>query len=100
MKKFSAVNRTGNKWDIWEHIENCKRQICTMSSDDILQLFNETVPRTVEKPFLIGDTGCKHAWRPWKFNDNFIICVHCPAMKKVIKLVPKEYKNGNDGSIH
>lgn len=99
MTKFSSKKIHGNRWEIWEHIEGTKHQICVMTSDDILQLFNETVPRTIEEPFLIGDTSCKHAWRPWKFNDKFIICVHCPAMKKIIKLVPKEYKNENDGSI-
>lgn len=92
MVKFNAVNRTGGKWEIWEHIDGCKRQVCVMTSDDILQLFNETVPRTVEEPHLIGDPRCKHAWRPWKFNNNFIQCANCPAMKKIKKLIPKEYK--------
>lgn len=92
MTKFSAEKLMKNKWEIWEHTNDFKRQVCVMSSNDILQLFNETVPKTVEEPFLLGDTACKHAWRPWKFNSNFIQCSKCPAMKKVKKLVPKEYK--------
>ena len=90
MTKFSSKKLYNNMWEIWEHIEGCKRQVCVMSSDNILQLFNETVPRTIKEPFLLGDPNCKHAWRPWKFNDKFIQCTNCPAMTKVKKLVPKE----------
>jgi len=67
-----------------------------MSADDILELFNETVPRVVNEPFLKGDLNCKHAWRPWRFNNDFIQCANCPAMQKVVRLVPKEYKHGKE----
>ena len=93
MVKFSAVNRTKDKWEIWEHIEGSKHQICVMTTDDILQLFNETVPRTIEEPYLEGNSECKHTWRPWSSNSGFIRCTRCPAMKKIKKLVPKEYKH-------
>ena len=96
MIRFSTVEHTKGYWEIWEHIQDCKRQVCIMSADDILALFNETVPRVVNEPFLKGDPSCKHAWRPWKFNDNFIQCANCSAMQKVVKLVPKEYKHGDD----
>ena len=66
--------------------------VCDMTSDEILELFNQTVPRTVEEPFLIGREDCKHSWRPWKFNSAFIICNNCPAMKKVKRLVPRKYE--------
>ncbi len=91
MTRFSAKEYM-NKWEIWEHIDGSRRQVCVMTSSDILQLFNETVPNTVEELFLVGDPSCKHAWRPWKFNNNFVRCSFCPAMKKIKKLVPKEYK--------
>ena len=100
MTKFSSKKIHADKWEIWESVEGCKRQVCVMSANDILQLFNETVPRTIEEPYLIGDPNCNHAWRPWKFNDKFMICAKCPAMQKIIKLVPKEYNNGNDGFVH
>ena len=93
MTKFSAV-KIHNGWEIWEHIEGSRRQIAVMTSDQILELFNATVPRTIHEPFLKGDLNCKHAWRPWKFNENFMICARCPAMQKVKKLVPREYKHG------
>ena len=93
---FSAIEHTKGYWEIWEHIQGCKRQVCVMSADDILTLFNATVPRVVNEPFLKGDPCCKHAWRPWKFNNDFIQCANCPAMQKVIRLVPKEYSHGND----
>lgn len=92
MIRFSAKRYMKDKWEIWEHCEGFQRQVCVMTSDDILQLFNKTVPKTIEEPFLRGDPDCKHAWRPWKFNNNFIQCSFCPAMKKVKKLLPKEYK--------
>lgn len=95
MSKFSAKQHDKDTWEIWEHLDGSKRQICIMSADDILEIFNETVPRVVEEPFLYGDENCKHTWTPWKFNNNFIRCTKCPAMKKVIKLVPREYKHGS-----
>jgi hypothetical protein len=88
---FSAREYTKGHWEIWEHIPGCKRQVCVMSTNDILELFNGTVPRVVEEPYLKGDLTCKHSWRPWKFNDSFMICANCPAMQKIKKLVPKEY---------
>jgi hypothetical protein len=93
---FSAKKK-GDKWEIWEHVESehtegFKRQVCVMTSDDILQLFNETVPRTVEEPYMEGNVDCTHAWRPWKFNSDFIQCAHCPAMRRVRRLVPKVYE--------
>ena len=94
MSTYSAKKIHGSNWEIWEHTNGFKRQVCVMTSDDILRLFNETVPRTIEEPFLIGDPNCKHAWRPWKFNSDFIKCNNCWAMKKVVKLVPREYKHG------
>jgi len=90
MTKFSA-KKSKKGWEIWEHIEGSKRQLCIMTSDDILQLFNETVPRTIEEPYLVGNKDCKHAWRPWKFNNEFMQCARCPAMRKIVRLVPKEY---------
>ena len=93
MATYSAKKDKG-KWAIWQHENGFKRQICHMTSDDILQLFNETVPREVEEPFLTGNPECAHAWRPWKFNNNFMQCAKCPAMKKIKKLVPREYKHG------
>ena len=100
MTKFSSKKIHGNRWEIWEHIDDCKRQVCVMSAEDILELFNDTVPRTVEEPYLKGDVTCTHTWRPWKFNDSFMRCSKCPAMQKITKLVPKEYKHGNDGFVH
>jgi len=94
MSKYKSEKFGDNKWKIWEHDNGFKRLLCVMTSDDILELFNETVPRTVEEPFLEGDTNCKHAWRVWGFNGNFLQCNHCPAMKKIVKLVPREYKHG------
>jgi len=96
MTTFSA-KKIHRGWEIWEHVKSehtdeFKRQVCVMTSDDILQLFNETVPRVVEEPYMVGNVNCVHAWRPWKFNNNFIRCSNCPAMRKVKKLVPKEYK--------
>ena len=93
MSTYSA-KKEGDKWAIWQHEDGFKRQLCHMTSDDILQLFNETVPREIEEPFMIGNPDCKHAWRPWSFNNNFMQCNLCPAMKKIKKLVPREYKHG------
>lgn len=92
MTTYSAKKIKGNKWSIWQHNDGFKRQLCYMTSEDILQLFNETVPETIEEPFLTGDPNCVHSWRPWAFNDNFVQCSKCPAMKKVKRLVPREYK--------
>ena len=89
-----SAKKKGSKWEIWEQANGFNRLICYMTSDDILQLFNETVPRTIEEPFLLGNEDCNHAWRTWKFNDSFIVCNHCPAMKKVKRLVPREYNHG------
>jgi hypothetical protein len=91
MVKYSS-KKHGNKWEIWEHQGGFKRLLCYMTADDILQLFNETVPREIEEPFLIGNPECNHAWRPWKFNPIFMQCARCPAMKKIKKLVPREYE--------
>lgn len=93
MTTFSSKKTSGG-WEIWEHIEGSKRQMCVMTADDILHLFNETVPRVIEEPYMVGDVDCKHSWRPWKFNDDFIQCANCPAMRKVKKLLPVEYRNG------
>ena len=87
-----SAKKKGNEWEIWEHADDFSRLLCYMTSDDILQLFNETVPRTIEEPYLLGDVDCVHAWRPWKFNDSFMHCAKCPAMQKIKKLVHKEYK--------
>ena len=89
--RYSAKKK-GDKWEIWEQAKDFSRLLCYMTSDDILQLFNETVPRTVEEPYLLGNPDCKHAWRPWKFNSDFIQCANCPAMRKVKRLVPRVYK--------
>lgn len=70
------------------------RYLGDITPEEALHIFNEVVPASVTEPFMTGDKDCKHAWRPWKFNDNFIQCAHCPAMQKVIKLVPKEYRHG------
>lgn len=94
MTKFSTVRHGKDKWEIWEHIKGSRRQLCIMSADDILQLFNETVPCVIEEPYMEGNVDCKHSWRPWKFNKEFIHCDRCPAMKKVKRLVPLEYKHG------
>jgi hypothetical protein len=92
MVKYSSKKHGKDQWEIWEHQGGFNRLLCYMSSDDILQLFNETVPRVVEEPFLERNKDCNHAWRPWKFNDSFIQCANCPAMKKTKKLVPRVYK--------
>lgn len=92
MTKFSAKKINGGRWEVWEHIENCKRQVCVMTATDVLKLFNEIVPMEIEEPYLVGDTNCKHSWRPWKFNNNFMICNKCPAMQKIKRLVPKTYE--------
>jgi len=94
-------------WEMWENASgvyaattaisgggNPERFICYITADDILDLFNETVPCVVEEPYMEGNPDCKHAWRPWKFNKEFIQCSICPAMKKVKRLVPLEYKHG------
>lgn len=92
MSKFSVKKIHGDGWELWEHSEGFKRQVCVMTANDILQIFNETVPRTIDEPFVKGDPNCTHAWRPWKFNDNFLVCFKCPAMRKVKRLVPKTYE--------
>ena len=104
MMRYS-VNKCLDGWELWQKatfdgnstVSGCgfpKRFLCYLTSDEILEIFNETVPRVVEEPYMVGDVNCNHAWRPWKFNSDFIICARCPAMKKVKKLVPREYKNG------
>ena len=93
MPKYEAEKHDKNTWKIWEYQGGFKRLLCYMTSDDILQLFNETVPRTIEEPFLEGDPNCNHAWRMWGFNDKFLQCTRCPAMKKVKRLVPRTYDN-------
>jgi len=102
-----SVNKCLDGWELWQNadpnfdenstVSGCgfpKRFLCYLTADEILELFNETVPRVIEEPYMKGDVDCKHAWRPWKFNSDFIICSKCPAMKKVKKLVPRVYKNG------
>jgi len=69
-----------------------ERFVCHLTADEILEIFNETVPRVVEEPYMIGNVDCVHGWRPWKFNSDFIRCDKCPAMRRVKRLVPKEYK--------
>jgi len=83
------------KWAvIYKNKKNIVKSIIIMTSEDILELFNKTVPNTIEEPFLTGDPNCVHTWKPWAFNDTFIQCTKCPAMKKIKRLVPKVYKNG------
>jgi len=72
--------------------KNVVKAVIIMTSEEILELFNKTVPNTIEEPFLTGDPNCKHTWVPWKFNDSFMQCSKCPAMRKIKKLIPKEYK--------
>lgn len=99
------IKKCDGGWELWEKATTGydatttvsgsgfpERLLCYMTAEDILQLFNETVPHTTEEPFMIGDPECKHSWRPWKFNDKFIVCNKCPAMKKIKKLIPREYK--------
>ena len=103
------IKKCEDGWELWKkatdlsitHDETStsgiaipERFICHMTSDEILEIFNETVPRVIEEPFMIGDPDCNHAWRPWKFNPEFIQCARCPAMRKVKRLVPREYKHG------
>ena len=92
MTKFSAKKINNGRWEIWEHIEDCKRQVCVMTSNDILDLFNKIVPMEVKEPYMIGNPECEHAWRPWKFNDDFMRCANCPAMQKIKRLVPRIYE--------
>jgi hypothetical protein len=83
------------KWAILEkHESGLIANIIIMTVDEILELFNKTVPRTIKETYLIGDPNCKHAWRPWKFNDDFMQCAKCPAMQKITRLVPQVYNYG------
>ena len=92
MTNFSAKKINGDKWEIWEHINKSRRQVCVMTANDILGLFNKIVPRELYEPYMVGDESCKHSWRPWKFNDSFMVCANCPAMQKVKRLVPRGYE--------
>jgi len=81
------------RWAILQKTEDgLLTNIVVLTAEEILKVFNETVPETIEEAFLEGNKECKHTWRPWKFNDGFILCSKCPAMKKINRLVPKEYK--------
>ena len=102
IKKYTGEYGYG-EWELWENATGPyatavsgngfpERLVCYLTSDEILEIFNETVTRVVEEPYMVGDVNCVHAWRPWKFNSDFIICSNCPAMRKVKRLVPKEYK--------
>jgi len=99
------IKKCSDGWELWENAADNydatttvsgrgfpESFLCHLTSDEILELFNETVPRVVEESYMVGDVGCVHAWRPWKFNKDFIQCGKCPAMKRVKRLVPKEYK--------
>lgn len=101
--KFSATKHLyDNKWDIWEYGEPetpvCSgvvpsiKHVATMSVENVLDLFNQIVPHTVEEPFMVGNEDCVHSWKPWKFNDKFMICSKCPAMRKIKRLVPLHYE--------
>lgn len=92
MDTYSAEKYGNNLWRIWQHTGEYRRVLCFMTPEDVLKLFNEVMPQTIEAPFLEGDPECTHAWRPWSFNNDFVVCSYCPAMKKVKRLVPKEYK--------
>ena len=92
MTHFSANKIDGRRWEVWEHIEGCKRQVCVMTADDVLGLFNKVVPMEVWETYMVGNPECKHSWRIWKFNDNFMRCGKCPAMQQVKRLVPSEYE--------
>lgn len=81
------------RWVILQKNENgLLTNLVVLTEDEVLEVFNQTVPRTIEEPFMEGDPKCKHAWRKWGFNDAFIQCNKCPAMRKVKRLLPKEYK--------
>ena len=103
------IRKCDGGWELWEKATDISihygetavsgvglpgRFLCHLTADEILEIFNETVPRVVEEPYMKGDVDCKHTWRPWKFNSDFIICSRCPAMKRVKRLVPREYKHG------
>ena len=92
--KYKAIkSNTENTWELWQiDYENGSKFLCCMTLGDILQIFNETVPETIEEPFITGDPDCIHSWRPWAFNGHFIQCSKCSAMKRVKRLVPREYK--------
>lgn len=85
---ITACRRDDGNFDLLED----NKFLITVSRDDILELFNTIVPETIYEPFLLGDTSCKHSWRPWNFNDKFMICSKCPAMQKIKRLVPKQYE--------
>ena len=96
------VKKDDSGWEIWEQATGIyitsvsgaglpERYVCHMTSDEILEIFNQTVPRTSEEPYMEGNPDCKHSWRPWHFNNKFLICNNCPAMKKVKRLVPRSY---------
>lgn len=63
-----------------------------IDADAVLDMFNQIVPMEIREPFINGNPDCTHAWRPWKFNDKFMICAKCPAMQKIKRLVPKSYE--------
>jgi hypothetical protein len=98
------IKKCVDGWELWENATgnyfasavsgtgSPERFMCHMTADEVLEIFNETVPRIIEEPYMVGNVNCKHAWRPWKFNPEFIQCVNCPAMRRVKRLVPKEYK--------
>jgi len=99
------IKECNNGWELWENATGCcatsvsgsgfpEKFVCHLTADEILEIFNKTVPRVVEEPYMEGNVDCKHAWRPWKFNSDFIQCANCPAMRKVKRLVPREYKHG------
>lgn len=92
MVNFSAKKIHGDKWEIWEHINGARRQVCVMGVNDILELFNKTVPHEMYEPYIEGDPDCKHTWRPWKFNEHFMVCVKCSARQKIKRLVPRTYE--------
>jgi hypothetical protein len=100
---FRAIKINDNYWEIQTVCTTCTgipdpedehiwATLCYMKLSDIIKLFNEMVPGKIEETYMKGNPDCVHAWRPWKFNDSFMICSKCPAMRKIKKLVPKEYK--------
>lgn len=65
--------------------------LIVMTADEILDVFNKTVPRTIEETYLNGASHCEHSFRPWNFNSKFMRCNKCWAMKLIKKLVPLQY---------
>jgi len=88
-----SISKAGkDRWVLHQHIKNMgQRVLGQITTEDIMELYEEAVPNYKEEVFVKGNPNCKHQWKPFDLNNKFKLCHNCDAILKIIRLVPRRY---------